>query len=125
MFSSLTDVDVMHLRKLGLITAALVFSSLLIIGVAAEDDEIESKADANIDIDLETATDLKISVTAEVSKITLSALGTSYNSEEIASIANTNPTRMSVIQYALKDMLKSQIEQAFESAMVEIGRAHV
>ncbi len=118
MFSFLMGVDVMHLRKLGLVIIVLIFSSFLIAEVAA--DEIESKADANIDIDLETATDLKISVTAEVSKITLSALGTSYTSEEIATIAITNPTRMSVIQYALKDMLKSQIEQTFESAMVVV-----
>ena len=118
MFSFLTGVDVMHLRKLGPIIIILIFSSFLIAEVSAE--EIENKADANIDIDLETATDLKISIAAEVSKITLSALGTSYTSEEIASIANTNPTRMSVIQYALKDMLKNQIERTFESAMVVV-----
>jgi len=118
MFSSLSGVDVMHLRKLGVVIVLLIFFSFLIAEVAA--DEIENKVDTNMDIDLETATDLKISVTAEVSKITLSALGTSYTSEEIASIAGTNPTRMPVIQYALKDMLKSQIERAFESAMVVV-----
>ena len=91
--------------------------SFIAIPVNADED-IENKVEAEFNIEFKSATDLKISVTADVSKIYLEALETSYTGGEITSIANTNPSRMSIIKYALKGMTKNQIKQTFGNVTV-------
>ena len=100
-----------------MIVSIILFSFFIVQPVKAEDD-IENLVEVDFNIELKSATDFKISVTADVSKIYLGALEVSYTGSEIASIAITDPNRMSIIQYALKGMLKSQIEQTFGTVVV-------
>jgi len=114
MFSSLPGVDVMHLRKLGVVIIVLLFSSFLIAEVAA--DEIESKVDTNIDIDLETATEFDIHVTMNVNKITV--FSSTYDSNGIQTVANNDLETLGAIKLRLRQLIEEQIESSFEDAIV-------
>ncbi len=109
----------MHLNRLINITIVLLIISLFFIAIPINaEEDIKNQVEADFDIELKSATDLKISVTVDVSKIYLEALETSYTGEEISSIADTNPSRMPIIKYALKGMLKNQIKQTFGNVTV-------
>ena len=109
----------MYLNRLINITIALLIILMSFIAIPVNaDEDIENKVEAEFNIEFKSATDLKIIITSDVSKIYLEALETSYTGGEIASIANTNPSRMSIIKYALKGMMKNQIKQTFGNVTV-------
>jgi len=109
----------MYLNRLIDITIALLIILMSFIAIPVNaDEDIENKVEAEFNIEFKSATDLKIIITSDVSKIYLEALETSYTGGEIASIANTNPSRMSIIKYALKGMMKNQIKQTFGNVTV-------
>ena len=112
MFSSLPGADVMYLHKLGLVIIVLLFSSFVIAESAA--DEIESKVNADIDIDLETATDFNILVTMDVNEITV--FSSTYDSESIQTIATSDLETLGAIKLRLRQLIEEQIESSFEGA---------
>jgi|GEM_PF-580174 len=91
--------------------------SFLYISVKA-DEEIENIVSATFNIDMESATYLKINVEALVTKLTLSTIEKTYNNEEIKEISNTNAEQMGAIKYALKTMIFEQIKATFINAQV-------
>jgi len=120
MFSFLTDVDVMRLHKLlDVMIAVLVLVSFFVVDIAAEE-TAESIVDARFDIELETATDLKISVTMDVSEITV--FDNTYYSSDIQTLAtNGSSTDLQIIgaiKLRLRQLVKQQIEASFDDANV-------
>ncbi|EMR73639.1 hypothetical protein MBGDN05_00647 [Thermoplasmatales archaeon SCGC AB-539-N05] len=109
------EVGEMHLKKIPfiIVVTLILYSPFLIAGVTAEDAAIESKVDAGFDAEFKTATDLKISVTMDVSEIKVFK-GT-YNKDEIE---NVEPDDMGAIKYKLRELLKDQIEASFKNANV-------
>jgi len=99
--------------------AVLVIVSFFVVDAAAEE-TAESIVDARFDIELETATDLKISVTMDVSEIT--AFETLYDSSDIQNLATStdydDTITMGGIMQTLHNLLKNQMEITFENANV-------
>jgi len=114
MFSSLPGVDVMYLHKLGLVIVVLLFSSFVVAETAA--DEIESKVDADIDIDLETATEFNMRVTMDVNEIAV--FSNTYDSNGIQTVANDDLETLGAIKLRLRQLIEEQIESSFEGAIV-------
>ena len=100
-------------RLVNLMIVSLILFSLFILPSVNAEEDTENLIEADFTIELKSATDLKISITADVSKIYLDALDVGYTGSEIASIAVSDSSRMSIIQYALKIMLKNQIKNTF------------
>jgi len=92
----------------------LIFSSFLIAEVAA--DEIESKVDTNIDIDLETATEFDIRATMDVNEVTV--FSRTYDSNGIQTVANDDLETLGAIKLRLRQLIEEQIESSFEGATV-------
>jgi hypothetical protein len=116
MFSFLTDVDVMRLHKLlDAIIVVLMISSFFVVDAAAEE-TAESIVDARFDIELETATDLQISVTLDVSEITV--FDHTYYSSDIQNAATNDLESMGAIKLRLRQLLEEQLESSFEDAVI-------
>ena len=96
-----------------------MFSVLFVANTSAEDDP-DSLVDASFEIEFVTGTDLKISVTMDVSEIT--AFETTYGSSDIqnlaASVEYDDIITMGGIMQTLHDLLKNQIGMTFENANV-------
>lgn len=92
-------------------------SPFLNINVKA-DEEIENIVSATFNIDMQSATDLKINVEASVINLTLSSSGITYTAQEIKIISSTNPEKMGAIKYALKTMILDQLKASFVNAKV-------
>lgn len=103
-------------KSLDLIIILILLSSILFVGIVTADSSINNRIDADIDIQFVSATDLKISIDMDVSKIYLTASGRTYERDDIQSI--TNIEIMGAIKYALKSYLTSQIQQTFEYAEI-------
>ena len=101
-------------RLVNLMLVLLILSLFFIVQPVNAEDNIENQIEADFNIELKSATDLKISITMDVSTILLTASGVSYNKEDIQSV--TNPETMGAIKYALKSYLTGQIKQTFENA---------
>jgi len=111
----------MQLKKLLTLTMSiLMLYSFAFVPFTIADDPSENIISASFDIELESATDLKIDVSIVVTKITLPASGTSYTGAEIATISTTDSETMGSIKYALKAMLKEQIDQIFPEGNADI-----
>ena len=93
----------------------LVFSIFFMKNIIA-DEGPESLVDASYDIEYVTGTDLKVSVTMNVRKITV--FDTIYTSEDIENVANNDPETMGAIKLRLRDLLKNQIKLSFENSTV-------
>ena len=112
----------MHLKRLINLSMALVILGMFFIvqPVNAEEEDIQNRVNAELNIELISATDLKISVTMDVSRAV--AFGSVYDHSGIASLAtSSNPDDIEargVIKRDLHDALKSQIEASFENADV-------
>jgi len=120
MFSFLTDVDVMRLHKLlDVMIVMLMVSSFFVVGITAEE-TAESVVDARFDIELETTTDLKISVTMDVSEITV--FDNTYYSSDIQNFAQSTTNdaieNMGAIKLRLRQLLEEQVVTSFENANV-------
>jgi len=101
-------------RIFNLIIVLMFLSMFLFVQPVNAEDQVNNQIEASFSIVLKSATELEISVTADVSQIYLEGLSVSHTSSEIESIAVTDPGgRMSIIQYALKIMLKNQLEDTF------------
>jgi hypothetical protein len=83
--------------------------------VKAEEEQ-ENIVSAPFNIALESATDLKITVEASVTKITLSASGRAYTAQEIKGISSTET--MGAVKYALKTMISDQLIDSFKNAKI-------
>lgn len=105
-------------QKTAILISIIVLCSLTIVIPVKSEGNAKNLVTATFNIEFETATEYKISVTADVEKIYLENLDKTHNKGEISTISNTNPTRMSIIQYALKGMMKSQIEEIFGSVAI-------
>lgn len=107
-------------KLLGLTLAICFISSLFFVESISAEDERESIVDANFDIEIESATDLKISVTMEVSEITV--FDKTYSNAEIHSLATSanlsDVETIGAIKLKLRNLLKQQIEKTFENASV-------
>ncbi|UCF12330.1 MAG: hypothetical protein JSW06_09860 [Thermoplasmatales archaeon] len=101
------------------IGVCFIFLILFVTNTSAEDN-LDSLVDANFDIEFITGTDLKISVTMDVSEIT--AFETTYGTNEIqdlaASVEYDDIIIMGGIMQTLHDLLKNQIVMTFENANV-------
>jgi len=112
------DVDVMHLGKLlDRILVILLLFSFILINITIAEDEIESKVNANFDIEFVTGTDLKIIVTLDVDKINI--FDTNYDGDDIQTVSNDDLETMGAIKLRLRQLLESQIESSFEFASVD------
>ena len=93
---------------------------VLFVTNASADDNRDSLVDASFDIEFITGTALKISVTMDVSEITV--FETTYGSSDIqnlaASVEYDDIITMGGIMQTLHDLLKNQIELTFEKANV-------
>ena len=115
MFSFLSGVDVMYLHRLGLLVIIVLLFSLFTIAETVAD-EMESKVNADIDIDLETATGFNIRVTMDVSEITV--FGSTYDSNGIQNVANNDLETLGAIKLRLRQLIEEQIKSSFEGAIV-------
>ncbi|UCD13136.1 MAG: hypothetical protein JSW60_06130, partial [Thermoplasmatales archaeon] len=107
-------------KVLALILVLLIVYPLFFFEIAVAEDEIKSIVDASLDVEFETATDLKVSVTMDVNEVTV--FDTTYTNNEIhnlASSANISDLEtMGAIKLKLRDLLKNQIKKSFENATV-------
>ena len=99
-----------------IIILVLMSSSFFISSIPAQDTEIENRVAATFTIDVETGTDLKVSVVLDVEKITV--FDTEYDSSEIQTIATSNPEVLGAIKLRLRDLAKTQLKATFENAVV-------
>ena len=111
----------MRLSKLLDVTMAiLLISSFFIIIITTAEEDIESRAETEFDIDFKAATDLKIGIITDVSEII--AFETIYNGNDIESLATSTEyddiITMGGIMQTLHDLLKNQMEMSFENANV-------
>ena len=107
----------MHLGKLlDAMLVILLLLSFIFVNVTIAEDEIESKVNANFDIEFVTGTDLKISVTLDVDEITV--FGITYDGSGIQTVANNDLETMGAIKLRLRQLLGGQIESSFEYASV-------
>jgi len=112
-----SDVGVMHLNRLvSLILGLLFLSMFFITQPVAADDIIKNQIEAEFNIEMISATDLKISITLDVNTVLLTASGMSYEKEDI--LTTSDPETMGAIKYALKGYLTDQIQNSFENAKV-------
>jgi hypothetical protein len=111
MFSSLTDVGVMHLSRLiSLIMVVLILSSFFIANGATAKDIIDNNVVAEFYIDLVTGTDLNIEVIMNAYKLTTDA---TYDSEGIKS---ANEQDLGAFRLLLYQMLDRQLDETFKNA---------
>ena len=101
-------------KSLDVMIVLILLSSFLLVGITTGEESIENRVDANIDVEFVSATDLKINVNMDVSKLYLTASGRSYTREDIQAVTNTET--MGAIKYALKSYLTTQMQQTFEFA---------
>jgi hypothetical protein len=100
----------------------ILFSLSPFLHISAEaDEEIENIVSSTFYIEMKSATDLKINVEADVTKLTL--IGKTYTDEDIKIISTppTNTTddqKMGKIKYALQTMIFEQIKATFINAQV-------
>ncbi len=112
------DVDVMHLGKLlDKILIILIFFSFILVNTTIAEDGIESKVNANFDIEFVTGTDLKIIVNLDVDEIII--FDTNYDSNSIQTASNDDLETMGAIKLRLRQLIESQIESSFEFASVD------
>jgi len=112
------DVDVMHLGKLlDKILIILLFFSFILVNITIAEDGIESKVNANFDIEFVTGTDLKIIVNLDVDEVII--FDTKYDSNSIQTASNNDLETMGAIKLRLRQLIKSQIESSFEFASVD------
>ncbi|MEF8848522.1 MAG: hypothetical protein V5A68_05255 [Candidatus Thermoplasmatota archaeon] len=109
----------MKLRELlVIILSFLVTLSFLSPNIVYAEEEEGNIIDSHFRIEFETATDLKVRVTMDVEKITLSASGKTYTNSEINVISNSDSEKMGAIKYALKTSTTEQIKNTFKKSKV-------
>jgi hypothetical protein len=89
-------------------------ASVLFVANASTDDFPDSLVNARFDIKFLTGTYLKISVTLDVSEITV--FGNTYDSNGIQTVANNDLQTLGAIKLRLRQLLEKQIESSFEYA---------
>jgi len=106
-------------RLFHVIIVVSLLSPLFLVEVTTAEDTIESKVTANFDIEFNTATDFKITITMDVSKIK-TAFGTTYDGigiQNLASSTNYSDIEdMGAIKSILRQLLDKQISGSFEKA---------
>ena len=107
-------------RLVNLIFVSILLFSFFIVQTANAEDNSENLVKGFFDIELKSATDLKISVTMDVGRAF--AFGTFYDKNDIKNLASsTNPDDIEargVIKGGLHDALKNQIETTFKDANI-------
>ena len=93
----------------------ILLSSPYFLQVKAEEEQ-ENIVSATFNIDMQSATDLKINVEATVTKLTLATSGRTYTAQEIKGISS--PETMGAIKYALKTMILDQLKVSFKNARI-------
>jgi hypothetical protein len=95
-----------------------IIFSFYVIGSVSADDTIENIVEARFNIEIDSATDFKITAEVTVSKLTLTASGTTYTGSEISTIAASNLETLGAIKYVLREMIFKQIDKIFTDAVI-------
>ncbi len=98
----------------------LIFPTIFFIETTVAEDERESIVDATFNIEMETATDLKLSVTMSVYEMIV--FDKTYDNSEIHNLATStnlsDAQTLGAIKLNLRNLLKNQIKKSFENATV-------
>jgi len=94
---------------------SLVFSFYIVDPTTGEDSSFDL-VEASINIDFLTGTNLKLTAVLDVQRINV--FDTTYDSNEIESIADTNLEILGAIKLSLRNVLKNQINSCFDNAII-------
>lgn len=100
-------------RLFHVIIVVSLLSPLFLVEVTTAEDTIESKVTANFDIEFNTATDFKITITMDAQQLTLPEK--TYTSEEIK---NANEGDLGSFRLLLYQMLERQLKETFRNAEI-------
>ena len=101
-----------------LIICLLLFSSILLIEKTTAEEIPKNNIEAYFDIEVKSATDLKISCEATVSKINVESSGKTYTSEQIESFHNSNNYILGLIAGQLQSLINSTLQDTFKNAKI-------
>ena len=82
------------------------------------EESIDNTVDASFNIEMESATDLKITCELTVDKITLSGSGATYTGDEISVLETTNQLILGAIAQELSVALDNTLSESFQNADV-------
>ena len=104
----------------------LIIVKLLILGLIlsfftisiSSEETIDNIVNARFDIEFETATDLRVTVTMDVSKITLEGSDKTYTGEQIKNISTSDLIKLGAIEQQLNIYLGEQISETFPNSNI-------
>lgn len=109
--------DVMRKYQLVLCFFLCLLVSLLVSGMIVKA-ESSDQVEGFFTIEPENGVSFSVIFSGSVEKITLSASGKTYTSNEIEDISNTNPEVMGAIKYAVMTKISDQLHQSFPNTII-------
>ena len=114
MFSSLTDVGVMQLKRGIIFTIFILFLLLFFMVNSTAEEEIENLVEATFNIKFVTATDLVVNISIVAQHLTMA--GETFNADQIK---NANEQDLGSFRLLLFQMLETQIENTFKNTRIQ------